>query len=97
MGFRTCPKSNIINDWEVKLHMSKKHPKEWLAIEDQRKEKERQEDRIFQRTLYEAVGGKKDVPIETRDTTEPTGTSDEVPLYVSDKPPKARRKKRKNK
>lgn len=70
MGLRTCKKSNIINAFEVKQHMSKKHPKEWLAIEDARKEKERQEDRSFQRTLYEAVGGKKE---------------EKPPLYVSKK------------
>ncbi len=73
MGFRTCKKSNIINAFEVKMHMQKKHSKEWNAIEDMRKERERQEDRSFQKTLYEAVGGKKTV-----------GTS-EAPLYVSDK------------
>ena len=27
MGLRTCKKSNITNDFEVKQHMSKKHPK----------------------------------------------------------------------
>ncbi|KKN72890.1 hypothetical protein LCGC14_0405940 [marine sediment metagenome] len=71
MGLRVCKKSNIINKFEVKQHMSKKHPKEWQAIEDMRKEAERQEDRSFQKTLYEAVGGKKEVT--------------EAPLYVSAK------------
>ena len=69
MGLRTCKKSNITNDFEVKQHMSKKHPKEWQALEDQRKERERQEDREFQRTLYEAIGKKEE----------------KAPLYVSDK------------
>ena len=82
MGLRTCKKSNIINDYEVKQHMSKKHPKEWQAIEDMRKEKERQEDRAFQRTLYEAVGEK----------AKSDGTP-EAPLYVSGKPTKARKKR----
>ena len=99
MGFRTCKKSNIRNAFEVKQHMQKKHPKEWQAIEDKRKERERQEDRAAQKALYEAVGGKKDQPIETRDTTtpKPTDTPDkavggkktvdttDAPLYVSDK------------
>jgi len=70
MGLRTCKKSNIINAFEVKQHMQKKHPKEWQALEDQRKERERQEDRAFQRTLYETIGGKKE---------------EKAPLYVSDK------------
>lgn len=71
MGLRTCKKSNITNEFEVKQHMLKKHPKEWQTIEDKRKERERQEDRAFQRTLYEAVGGKK--------------AEEKPPLYVSDK------------
>ena len=74
MGLRTCRKSNIINAFEVKQHMMKKHPKEWQAIEDMRKERERQEDRAFQRTLYEAVGAKKEEVKEEK-----------APLYVSKK------------
>ncbi len=76
MGLRTCKKSNILNEFEVKQHMSKKHPKEWLSIEDKRKEAERQEDRAFQKTLYEAVGSK----VATFPITE-----GKPPLYVSDK------------
>lgn len=71
MGLRTCKKSNIINAFEVKMHMQKKHPKEWQALEDQRKERERQEDRAAQKALYEAVGGKKE--------------EKKPPLYVSKK------------
>ncbi len=71
MGLRTCEKSNITNEFEVKQHMLRKHPKEWDAIEDVRKERERQEDRTFQKALYEAVGSK-------------VGTPD-APLYVSEK------------
>ena len=67
MGLRTCKKSNIINVFEVKQHMLKKHPKEWQAIEDVRKERERQEDRSFQKTLYEAVGGKAKPPLYVSD------------------------------
>ena len=87
MGFRICPKSNIVNAFEVKQHMTKKHPKEWNAIEDQRKDRERQEDRAAQRALFEAVGGKKEEAI-----AKPTDTPAE--LYVSDKPPKARKKRK---
>ncbi|KKN62198.1 hypothetical protein LCGC14_0514770 [marine sediment metagenome] len=70
MGFRVCKKNNIINAFEVKQHMLKKHPKEWNSIEDARKDKERQEDRAAQRALYEAVGGKRE---------------EKAPLYVSKK------------
>ncbi len=79
MGLRTCKKHNIINAFEVKQHMSKKHSKEWQAIEDTRKERERQEDRAYQKTLFEAVGGKAKVKPE-----EPIETP-KAPLYVSDK------------
>ena len=63
--------------------MFKKHPKEWMAIEDLRKDKERQEDREAQRTLYEAIGGKKESQVEEK-----------APLYVSDNP-KPRKKRTK--
>ncbi len=78
MGLRTCKKSNIPNTHEVKLHMLKKHSKEWATIEDMRKERERQEDRAAQKTLYEAVGGKKTVG------------NPNAPLYVSDKDKKTK-------
>ena len=78
MGFRTCTKSLIPNAFEVKQHMTLKHPKEWQAIEDLRKERERQEDRAAQKTLYEAVGGKVN-PVEEKPPEE------KPPLYVSDK------------
>ena len=57
MGLRNCKKSNIINEFEVKQHMIKKHPKEWNAIEDLRKERERQEDRADARLLRETLRG----------------------------------------
>lgn len=51
LGFRVCIKDNITNDYQLKQHMRKKHPQEWAAIEEARKEKERQEDRELQRLL----------------------------------------------
>ena len=72
MGLRLCKKSNIINAFEVKQHMEKKHSKEWKAIEDVRRERERQEDRAAQRQLYEAVSNKQ--VVETKPE-----------IYVSDK------------
>ena len=75
MGFRTCKKSNIINAFEVKQHMTKKHPKEWQSIEDQRKERERQEDRADAKLLRTALVGHKEEP----------KAEEKAPLYVSDK------------
>ena len=79
MGLRTCKKSNIINEFEVKQHMLKKHPKEWMAIEDKRKEAERQEDRADAKLLREALVGKPNLekPIAT--------IEEKPPLYVSNK------------
>lgn len=76
MGLRSCKKSNIINAYEVKQHMSKKHPKEWQAIEDVRKEKERLEAVEIQRGMLSAMRGKPEKEV---------GKEEEPFLYVSDK------------
>lgn len=51
MGFRVCPKANITNQHELRMHMLRKHPQEWAAIEEDRKDRERKEDRDFQRAI----------------------------------------------
>ena len=72
MGLRTCKKSNIINEYEVKQHMLKKHPKEWMSIEDVRKERERVEALEIQKGMLAAMRGKPEV-------------EGKPPLYVSKK------------
>jgi len=59
LGFRVCPKSNIANPYQVTQHMRKKHAQEWAAIEEERKEKERQEDRKLQQALLKSATKKK--------------------------------------
>jgi len=59
LGFVSCRKENITNLHQLRQHMSKKHPQEWKAIEEERKEKERQEDRELQHLLL-----KKNAPEE---------------------------------
>lgn len=59
LGFRVCAKSNITNQYQVTQHMRKKHPQEWAAIEEERKEKERQEDRKLQQALLKSATKKK--------------------------------------
>ena len=54
LGFRTCPKENITNPYQLKQHMLKKHKQEWAAIEEERKEKERQEDRALNKLLLKS-------------------------------------------
>lgn len=75
LGFRTCRKENITNPYQVRQHMRSKHPAEWAAIEEEKKEKERLEDRQLQAMI---VGKVAEKPVETIGTPE-------APLYVSDK------------
>ena len=51
LGFAICPKDNLSAPFHVKRHMQKRHKVEWASIEDERKEREKQEDRDFQRSL----------------------------------------------
>ncbi len=50
-GFAVCMKSNLNSPYQVRRHMEKKHKDEWKAIEQERTERERQEDRTLQRLL----------------------------------------------
>jgi len=84
MGLRVCKKENIQSPHALTQHMRLKHPQEWKLIEDEKKEKERLEDREIQRAILSRVAP-PDVP-----AIQPTT---EAPLYVSDKPPKVKKKK----
>lgn len=53
LGFRTCPKANITNNYQLQQHMVKRHPQEWAAIKAERDEAQREEDRQLQRLLLE--------------------------------------------
>lgn len=82
LGFATCKKATLRSPYEVRRHMQKRHKVEWAAIQEEREEQKRQEDRDFQRQLMGIAVGKKEV-----------GTP-EAPLYVSDKPKVGRPKKK---
>lgn len=69
LGFRLCKKENITNPYQVLQHMKSKHKAEWAAIEEEKKERERQEDRSLQKLLLSKAAGEGEKP----------------PLYVSDK------------
>lgn len=65
-------KSNLTSPYQVNRHMEKKHKDEWKAIEQERTERERQEDRELQRLLLaSAVGG--------------ISKEEKPPLYISKK------------
>ena len=72
IGFRACPKENITNPYQVSQHMRSKHRVEWAAIEKERIDRERQEDRKLQQLMVESIARK---PIEpTQPIAETTRT-----------------------
>jgi hypothetical protein len=77
LGFPVCKKSNLTSPYMVKKHMKSRHPTVWGAIEDERKEKERQEDRELQRTIISQAKPKE---------------TEKAPLYVSDRDKKKAKK-----
>lgn len=92
IGFPVCQKSNLTSAFQVKRHMQKRHPMEWQAIEDQRKEKvddeKRAEDREFRSALFSLAGSKNSVV---------AAQTDEPELYVSPNPkPRKKRRARKS-
>jgi len=57
MGLPVCPKSNIRNKHEVTRHMQKRHPVEWAAIQDMKREQKEEEERLFRERQLEAMAG----------------------------------------
>ena len=51
MGFASCGKSNMPNEFELRSHMETLHSKEWKAMELQREKSEKEAERDFQRNL----------------------------------------------
>lgn len=51
MGFTPCPKATIPNEFQLRSHMQHRHNVEWSAMELDRSEIEKQEERDFQRSL----------------------------------------------
>lgn len=51
LGLPHCPKSNMPNEMQVMLHMQHRHRTEWATIDEERKRKEREEEREFQRAI----------------------------------------------
>lgn len=70
LGFPVCRKSNLTSPFMVKKHMKSRHKVEFEAIEEERKDREKKEDRDFQRSIIS----------RTAPAPEP-----KAPLYISDK------------
>ena len=90
LGFRVCGKENITNNYQLRQHMLKKHPQEWKAIEEERTNKEKQEDRALQRLLLASQATKlESQPIATgfADTSSQvlTPAVEESPMYECSK------------
>ena len=77
LGFRICRKANITNQYQLELHMKKKHPQEWAAIKDELDKRQKDEDRELQRLVLKSQMKKAPIKEEL--------VKEEAPLYVSDK------------
>lgn len=62
LGLPTCQKSNLTSPFQVRRHMEKRHRVEWGTIEEDRKAKEKQEERDFQRSLMGRATPQSDKP-----------------------------------
>ena len=71
LGFRTCRKHNINNEYQLQQHMIKKHPQEWAAIRAEKETKEKQEDRELQRLLIAQQLEKLKAGSKETNTTQP--------------------------
>lgn len=82
LGLAVCTKDNLGSPYQVERHMKKKHKMEWAAIEKERIDKEKKEDREFQQRLMEKAVGEKP---KTEDIPRQEVGTKKAPLYVSDK------------
>ena len=80
LGLPTCRKSNLRSPFQVMRHMQKRHHVEWETLEQERTEREKQEDRAFQRAVMNQVTKPVQEVEEEIEEEEPVRE-----LYVSDK------------
>lgn len=51
LGFPACKKDNLLNPFQRDRHMESRHKAEWAAIQEERRQAEKDEDRAFQRRM----------------------------------------------
>jgi len=68
IGLAVCSKAHLNSPYQVRRHMMKKHKMEWDAIEQERIDKEKKEDREFQQKLMSRVTEEK-APLYVSDKT----------------------------
>ena len=56
IGLATCTKDDLASEYQVQRHMSTRHQMEWANISDEQDRAEKDEERVFQRTMMEALG-----------------------------------------
>ena len=69
LGFAVCPKDKLSAPFHVRRHMQKRHKVEWEAIEEERKDREKKEDREFQRSLIGKAVEKAPLYVSKKDRT----------------------------
>lgn len=80
MALPVCSADALSNRHQMMRHMQKKHPAEWEAIENNRMELEREEDRELKRALLDKATGAEGLL-----TAAAVMGTPEAPLYVSGK------------
>ncbi len=56
MGFKVCPKANLMTEFDVEQHMKARHKKEWASIQADTLRREKDEEKSFQRQMMKALG-----------------------------------------
>jgi hypothetical protein len=69
LGFPSCPKSNLHTQYDVTVHMQRRHRREWASLEQQRVERERNEDRELQHATLAALSGGMGTATTTAEST----------------------------
>ena len=67
IGLAICPKDNLASPYQVRRHMLKKHKTEWDAIEQERIDTEKKEDREFQRMLISKATSEAPLYVSNKD------------------------------
>ena len=88
MGFKECTKQHIPHQDALMRHVRKSHQRAWEAMEREREDRLREEDRQMQRDMLQALtaAAVKGVTVVTPEPALVTG-SPERPLYVKDPKP----------
>jgi hypothetical protein len=89
MGFPTCRKATLPNNYQAELHAEFKHRLEWSAVKADKERAKQDEDRLIQRELLDRlIKGDTSVvahPVDIQDPTVVKGPFPGVPRYLCGK------------